>query len=281
MLRPTAFLLAASLATAPALAEDPGTHATWFVLDHGNVDMTVTDGTQVTVAPGSEFGINHAEGAGETTHILLHHGHLSIDNSFHAFSDTLHIEADGNVFELERGHAVISHGPGGLHATLMHGRRLGLRGHPAAITTPGMRLGVEPGGPRLFQPDAGEVRDLMDRFGGPGGPGGPGGLPGGVPGLPKRGEVENGVRNAELSDTPAGQAALAAIAATPALRQRLRGGPPGARPPGNLLRQHGALESFIEEASILASPKPPIKFPPLPPIPLPRIPSPPPPIPIP
>ena len=168
-----------------AVAQDPR-HDTHVDLKHGNIDLEVHDGTMVSMAPETNLSIDPADNPGEITHIKVHQGQLHVSNVFHRHSDVLHVQVGAHTFELHRGAALISHTPEGIHATLLHGRSLGRRGHPERITKPGFQMRQGPGGFEHTQHPAEQLQRMLNRVGGPGGdrngPGGQGEEPGEEPG---------------------------------------------------------------------------------------------------
>lgn len=130
----------------------------------GNVRLDGHDGAVISMAPGSSLAVAHADSAGDATRVELHQGHIHVSSEDHRHGGTVHIHAAGHRFRLERGQAVIGHGPDGPHATLLVGELRG-SGHDHPPLRPGDRLTLGDDGHRVHRPDTAETERLMRHTG--------------------------------------------------------------------------------------------------------------------
>lgn len=161
------FLLFAACAAAP-LAHALGPDETEIVLDKGNIELSIVDGTTLSVGAGTHLTIEHAKGPGQITRINVLKGQFRVSNVFHKHSGLVLIQVGNHAFELSRGTALIASTDSGPQATLLHGKSLGLQGAANRLTTPGMRLNVPKGGgaARRERPDPASINEMMNRVSG-------------------------------------------------------------------------------------------------------------------
>ena len=145
-------------------------HDVWVKLDSGNLELLADDGSEVSIAPGTDMTITHAARFGEETRVTLKTGHLHVSNLRHEHSEVLLVHAGEHVVEIERAAVLISHTENGVHVALRHGKSVGLRGHGLRLTEPMSALHKHTGPPILIPMTHGAVKGLIDRFRGAGGP---------------------------------------------------------------------------------------------------------------
>lgn len=257
------FVLVTALLAAPVLAPvqaQEARHDTWVELDQGNIDLSVVDGTALSLAPGTHIAVAPAKAEGEITHIKVHKGQLHVSNVFHRHADIIHIQLGEHTFALRRGSALISHLPDARHVTLLHGHSIAALGHPTPLTQPGMRMTPGADGMRQHAPEPEALQRMLRATGGPGGPG-----PGGT-GAPQPGQHGVPPKKPRPGQQPKRSEAGPQLLPAPG-----QGGTPLS--PAQL-NQRGTLNNIIEAQQGAAPPpsgggRPP--RPPRPPMPPPRL----------
>ncbi|MFK7943795.1 MAG: hypothetical protein AB8B85_12900 [Paracoccaceae bacterium] len=159
--RISALLLGITLATPAAFAAD--NDKADIQLSSGNIVLSNKDGTQISMAPGSDVSLGRdADGVAVIT---LNSGDVYLSNVLQSSGEPIRLRMGDQVVEIDRASVMVSRAEGKMDVTLLHGRQVNFSAGGPALTQAGTRLSIGRGAPRTDRPSAAQMAAMKGAVG--------------------------------------------------------------------------------------------------------------------
>lgn len=153
------------LATAIGLVSlDSQSAETEVQLSKGNIVLSGTDGTQISMAPGSDVALG--KDTDGTPMVTLNTGDVYVSNVLQSSGEPLRLRMGDQVVEINRASIIVNRVGRNIDVTMLHGRRVSFRAGTPPLTQAGMRLRMDgDGAPTIDRPSAAQMSALKGSVG--------------------------------------------------------------------------------------------------------------------
>ncbi|MEM1299082.1 MAG: hypothetical protein AAGH68_07350 [Pseudomonadota bacterium] len=144
----------------------PNSHAseTEVQLTEGNIVLSNQDGSQITMAPGSDVALS--KDADGTAVVTLNGGDVYLSNVLQRDGKPLRLRMGDEVVEINRASVIVNRAGGNMDVTMLHGRRVSFGGGATVLTQAGTRIRMGGGGaPKVDRPSAAQMSALKGSVG--------------------------------------------------------------------------------------------------------------------
>ena len=158
------------LATHHAAAQSGETQ---IELSEGNIVLSEQDGTQITMAAGSEVTLGEDEDG--VTVITLNAGDVFLSNVLHESGAPIRLRMGDEIIEISRASVLVSREADNMDVTLLHGQQVSFAAG-GVLTQAGTRMRMDAGGSAIDRPSAASMAEAKGALGAVSAPPGAGAL---------------------------------------------------------------------------------------------------------
>lgn len=156
-------LFALGIVLAPIGAAATEREQTDIQLSKGSVILSNNDGTQLTMAPGSDLSLGRDDDGAPL--LMLKAGEVYLSNVLQKGSEPLRVRMGDTVVEINRASVMVSRAGGAMDVTLLHGRKVTFSAGTPPLTKAGTRMRLGSGAPRVDRPSAGQMAVMKGAVG--------------------------------------------------------------------------------------------------------------------
>lgn len=133
-------------------------------LSKGSIVLSNEDGTQISMAPGSDVALGKdSDGA---PMITLNTGEVYLSNVLQRRGRPLRLLMGDQVVEINRASVIVSRAGGNMDVTMLHGRRVNFQAGTPSLTQAGTRMRMGDGSaPRIDRPSTSQMAALKGAVG--------------------------------------------------------------------------------------------------------------------
>lgn len=132
-------------------------------LSKGNIILSNADGTQISMAPGSDVSLGSTDDGAPV--VTLNTGEVYLSNVLADETRPMFLRMGDQMIEISRASVMVNRTKGAMNVTLLHGRSVNFSSGTPSLTRAGTRMQLGGGTPRVDRPSAGQMAAMKGAVG--------------------------------------------------------------------------------------------------------------------